>query len=67
MLLSLAALLLDEPCRIHLLEMMTSFYLFFCASYDLAFGRNFFWIYLYAQAITFLLCGLGYVGTVLPD
>ncbi|XP_077235881.1 glucomannan 4-beta-mannosyltransferase 9-like [Tasmannia lanceolata] len=52
--------------RLHLLELGVGAYLFFCATYDLAFGKNHFFIYLYLQAITFFITGFGYVGTFVP-
>eukprot|EP01018_Ginkgo_biloba_P034133 Gb_28041 [translate_table: standard] len=52
--------------RLHVLELLTGLYLFFCASYDLAFGRNHFYIYLYLQAAAFFIMGFGYIGTFVP-
>eukprot|EP01018_Ginkgo_biloba_P015619 Gb_27616 [translate_table: standard] len=52
--------------RIHVLELLTGVYLFFCASYDLAFGKNHFFIYLYLQAGAFFIMGFGYIGTFVP-
>ncbi|KAF9591110.1 hypothetical protein IFM89_002065 [Coptis chinensis] len=53
--------------RLNLLELVVGAYIFFCASYDLAFGKNNFFIYLYLQAITFFILGFGYVGTFVPN
>lgn len=52
--------------RLHVLELLAGVYLFFCASYDLAFGKNHFYIYLYLQAAAFFVMGFGYIGTFIP-
>lgn len=52
--------------RLHVLELSTGVFLFFCASYDLAFGKNHFYIYLYLQAAAFFVMGFGYIGTFVP-
>ncbi|XP_075502244.1 glucomannan 4-beta-mannosyltransferase 9 [Primulina tabacum] len=49
--------------RIHLLELTTGVYLFFCGCFDVAFGKNHYFIYLFVQAIAFFIMGFGYVGT----
>ncbi|KAE9465542.1 hypothetical protein C3L33_02560, partial [Rhododendron williamsianum] len=53
--------------RIHLLELGTGFYLFFCGCYDVAFGKNHYFIYLFVQAIAFFIAGFGYIGTFVPN
>ncbi|KZV48933.1 Nucleotide-diphospho-sugar transferases superfamily protein isoform 1 [Dorcoceras hygrometricum] len=53
--------------RIHLLELMTGVYLFFCGCFDVAFGKNHYFIYLFAQAIAFFIMGFGYIGTFVPS
>ncbi|RWR83476.1 glucomannan 4-beta-mannosyltransferase 9 [Cinnamomum micranthum f. kanehirae] len=53
--------------RLHLLELGVGAYLFFCACYDFAFGKNHFFIFLYLQAIAFFIAGFGYVGTFVPN
>ncbi|KAK9290823.1 hypothetical protein L1049_009001 [Liquidambar formosana] len=53
--------------RLHLLELGVGAYLFFCGCYDVAFGKNHYFIYLYAQAIAFFIAGFGYVGTFVPN
>ncbi|RWR82381.1 glucomannan 4-beta-mannosyltransferase 9 [Cinnamomum micranthum f. kanehirae] len=53
--------------RLHLLELGFGAFLFFCACYDLAFGKNNFFIYLYLQSIAFFVMGFGYVGTFVPN
>ncbi|KAL6559252.1 Glucomannan 4-beta-mannosyltransferase 9 [Orobanche hederae] len=53
--------------RIHLFELATGAYLFFCGCYDIAFGRNHYYIYLFVQAIAFFIMGFGYVGTFVPS
>ncbi|KAJ6746787.1 hypothetical protein OIU74_029285 [Salix koriyanagi] len=52
--------------RLHLLELGTGAYLFFCGCYDVVFGKNHYFIYLYAQAIAFFIVGFGCVGTFVP-
>ncbi|KAF9680173.1 hypothetical protein SADUNF_Sadunf06G0093700 [Salix dunnii] len=52
--------------RLHLLELGTGAYLFFCGCYDAVFGKNHYFIYLYAQAIAFFIVGFGCVGTFVP-
>ncbi|XP_015876409.3 glucomannan 4-beta-mannosyltransferase 9 isoform X2 [Ziziphus jujuba] len=53
--------------RLHLLELMVGFYLFFCGCYDLAFGKNRYFIYLFLQSIAFFIAGVGYVGTFVSN
>lgn len=53
--------------RFHLLELGTGAYLFFCGCYDLAFGKNHYFVYLFAQGIAFFIMGFGYVGTFVPN
>ncbi|XP_065856408.1 glucomannan 4-beta-mannosyltransferase 9 [Euphorbia lathyris] len=53
--------------RLHLLELGTGAFLFFCGCYDLAFGKNHYFLYLYMQAIAFFIVGFGYVGTFVPQ
>lgn len=52
--------------RLHLLEIGAGAFLFFCACYDVAFGKNHYFIYLFAQAIAFFVVGFGYIGTFVP-
>ncbi|KAK8649429.1 hypothetical protein V6N13_130158 [Hibiscus sabdariffa] len=53
--------------RLHILELFVGAYLFFCGCYDVVFGKNHYFIYLYAQAIAFFIVGFGYVGTIIPN
>ncbi|CAI9783123.1 unnamed protein product [Fraxinus pennsylvanica] len=53
--------------RLHLLELGAGAYLFFCGCYDMAFGKNHYFIYLFAQAIAFFIAGFGYIGTFVPQ
>ncbi|KAL5069192.1 hypothetical protein RYX36_020079 [Vicia faba] len=53
--------------RLHFLELGVGAYLFFCGCYDLAFGKNHFFIYLFLQAIAFFVVGIGYVGIYVPS
>jgi beta-mannan synthase len=51
-----------------MLELWTAAFLFFCAIYDFHYeGKNHFFIYLFCQAVAFLLMGLGYCGTFVPS
>ncbi|XP_042053758.1 glucomannan 4-beta-mannosyltransferase 9-like [Salvia splendens] len=53
--------------RIHLLELFTGCYLFFCGCYDYSYGKHNFFIYLFVQSMAFLIMGFGYVGTFVPS
>lgn len=53
--------------RLHVLELSVGAYLFFCGCYDVVFGKNHYFIYLFAQAIAFFIMGFGYVGTIVPN
>ncbi|KAM1175639.1 hypothetical protein ACFX2I_028022 [Malus domestica] len=53
--------------RLHMLELIVGFYLFFCGCYDLSFGKNGYFIYLFIQSIAFFIAGVGYVGTFVPN
>ncbi|KAE9589843.1 hypothetical protein Lal_00021513 [Lupinus albus] len=53
--------------RFHFLELGVGAYLFFCGCYDLAFGRNHYFIYLFVQSIAFFVAGVGYVGIFVPS
>ncbi|XP_003560565.2 probable mannan synthase 9 [Brachypodium distachyon] len=52
--------------RLHLLELGVAAYLFFCGCYDISFGNNHYFIFLFMQSITFFVVGVGYVGTFVP-
>ncbi|KAJ6845664.1 glucomannan 4-beta-mannosyltransferase 9-like [Iris pallida] len=52
--------------RLHLLELGVGAYLFFCGCYDVAFGKNRYFIYLFGQAVAFFIMGFGYIGTFVP-
>ncbi|XLR68925.1 hypothetical protein S83_019597 [Arachis hypogaea] len=52
--------------RFHLLELGVGFYLFFCGCYDVMFGKNHYFIFLFIQAIAFFIMAFGYVGTFVP-
>ncbi|ESQ41604.1 hypothetical protein EUTSA_v100135781mg, partial [Eutrema salsugineum] len=49
--------------RVNAKEMMVGTYILCCASYDLAFGNTMLYIYLYMQALAFIIAGVGFVGT----
>ncbi|XP_048504113.1 glucomannan 4-beta-mannosyltransferase 9 isoform X2 [Beta vulgaris subsp. vulgaris] len=52
--------------RLHILELGVGAYLLFCGWYNLLFGKNHFFIYLFFQAFAFFVAGFGYVGTFVP-
>lgn len=53
--------------RMHMLELGFGVFLFFCGCYDYVHGKNNYFVYLFLQTITFLICGFGYVGTIIPS
>ncbi|KAL7612612.1 hypothetical protein Lser_V15G05402 [Lactuca serriola] len=53
--------------RLLTLEICVGLILFICACHDLVFGKYHYYIYLYMQAIAFIIIGLGYVGTDVPN
>ncbi|GMI80561.1 CELLULOSE SYNTHASE LIKE A9, RESISTANT TO AGROBACTERIUM TRANSFORMATION 4 [Hibiscus trionum] len=53
--------------RLHLLELGVGAYLFFCGCYDMAFGANRYFIFLFLQCIAFFVAGFGYIGTIVPS
>ncbi|KAK2454855.1 glucomannan 4-beta-mannosyltransferase [Trifolium repens] len=52
--------------RIDMTELFVGFYLLFCGCYDFMYGKSYFFIFLYMQAITFFILAFGYVGTFVP-
>ncbi|XP_025810950.1 probable glucomannan 4-beta-mannosyltransferase 9 isoform X2 [Panicum hallii] len=58
----------DRYCgiRLHILELGVAAYLFFCGCYDVTFGNNHYYIFLFLQSIAFFVVGVGYVGTFVP-
>ncbi|KAL5067757.1 hypothetical protein RYX36_018644 [Vicia faba] len=53
--------------RIGMSELCVGLYLLFCGSYDVMYGKNQFFIFLYIQAIAFFILAFGYVGTIVPN
>lgn len=59
----------SEPTRSSLRDKVSfsqlgfAVYLLFCASYNVAFGENYYYVYIYLQAFAFIIIGFGYVGT----
>ncbi|KAL4288351.1 hypothetical protein HN51_055918 [Arachis hypogaea] len=53
--------------RLHFWELLVGAYLFFCGCYDLTFGKNHYFIYLFLQSIAFFIVGIGYVGIFVPN
>uniref|UniRef100_A0A0E0L9N0 glucomannan 4-beta-mannosyltransferase n=1 Tax=Oryza punctata TaxID=4537 RepID=A0A0E0L9N0_ORYPU len=56
------------PCRFWdrwtMSEILFSIFLFFCATYNLAYGGDYYFVYIYLQAIAFLVVGTGFCGTL---
>ncbi|XP_010525608.1 PREDICTED: probable mannan synthase 3 [Tarenaya hassleriana] len=52
--------------RIHWRELVAGLYIFLCGCYDFAFGKTFFYVYLFLQSVAFFVAGFGYVGTFVP-
>ncbi|KAF3338636.1 glucomannan 4-beta-mannosyltransferase 9-like protein [Carex littledalei] len=48
--------------RINLSEIGFAVFLFLCACFDLIYGGNYYFVYIYLQSIAFLVVGLGYFG-----
>ncbi|XAR52287.1 Glucomannan 4-beta-mannosyltransferase [Bertholletia excelsa] len=53
--------------RVHVLELIVGIYLFLCGCYDVGFGKNRYFIYLFLQSTAFFIAGFGYVGTFVPN
>ncbi|XP_023540806.1 glucomannan 4-beta-mannosyltransferase 9-like [Cucurbita pepo subsp. pepo] len=53
--------------RIHFTELGIGAYLFFCGCYSFLFGKTNFFIFLFAQSLSFFIVGFGYVGTIVPS
>ncbi|XP_010937167.1 glucomannan 4-beta-mannosyltransferase 9 isoform X1 [Elaeis guineensis] len=53
--------------RITFSEIGFAVFLFFCACCDVAFGENYYYVYIYLQALAFLVVGFGYVGSFIPN
>ncbi|KAI4382283.1 hypothetical protein MLD38_008264 [Melastoma candidum] len=53
--------------RIHLLELGFAAFLFTSGVYDLFYGKNHYYVYLFLQTITFTITGFGYIGTIVPS
>jgi len=53
--------------RIHVLELGVGMYLLFVGCYDAFFGKNHYYLYLFAQAIAFFIAGFGQIGTIVPN
>jgi beta-mannan synthase len=53
--------------RLHFLELGVGAYLFLCGCYDLAFGKNHYFVYLFLQSFAFFVVGVGYVGIYVPS
>ena len=49
--------------RVLMWELGVGAYLFICGIYDIFFGKNQYFIFLFLQAIAFCIVGFGFVGT----
>lgn len=53
--------------RLHFLELGLAVYLMICACYDYHFGKDYYFVIIFPQAIAFLIMGAGYIGTIIPS
>ncbi|KAG6570842.1 Glucomannan 4-beta-mannosyltransferase 2 [Cucurbita argyrosperma subsp. argyrosperma] len=53
--------------RINTLELGFAAFLFLCGCYDFVHGKNCYFVYLFLQTFSFLITGIGYVGTIIPS
>ncbi|XP_010521855.1 PREDICTED: probable mannan synthase 3 [Tarenaya hassleriana] len=53
--------------RMNWRELVAGLYIFLCGCYDVAFGKTYFYVYLFLQSIAFFVAGVGYVGTIVPS
>ncbi|VFQ96545.1 unnamed protein product [Cuscuta campestris] len=53
--------------RILTQELGFAVFLCFCGVYDLMYGKNRYYIYLFLQALTFTIAGFSYIGTIVPS
>ncbi|KAJ0966592.1 hypothetical protein J5N97_023509 [Dioscorea zingiberensis] len=53
--------------RIHVMELLMGLFLFYCGIYDIMFGHDHFYIYLFLQAGAFFVMGFGYIGTFMNN
>ncbi|RWW83623.1 hypothetical protein BHE74_00007855 [Ensete ventricosum] len=49
--------------RVSFLQLGFAVFLMCCASYNVVFGVNYYYVYIYLQAFAFVVMGFGYVGT----
>ncbi|KAF3553612.1 hypothetical protein F2Q69_00017381 [Brassica cretica] len=54
--------------RVHLLELLLGVYLLFCGCYDIIYGKNtlYLYVYLLLQSTAFFVVGFGFVGKFVP-
>ncbi|KAG2310258.1 hypothetical protein Bca52824_021815 [Brassica carinata] len=52
---------------IHVFELGVGMYLFSVGCYDMLFGKNHYYLYLFAQVIIFFIAGLGQIGMFVPN
>ncbi|XP_078433069.1 putative glucomannan 4-beta-mannosyltransferase 11 isoform X2 [Wolffia australiana] len=53
--------------RIYWAELGLGIFLSLCACYNLAFSRNYHYVYMFMQSMAFSIVGLGYVGCAVPS
>ncbi|GLT82068.1 hypothetical protein SLE2022_004810 [Rubroshorea leprosula] len=51
--------------RLNTLELGFAAFLFLSGCYDYVHGKNFYFVYLFLQTVTFFITGIGYVGTII--
>lgn len=52
---------------VYMLEIIVGVYLFLCGCYDLSFGNNHYFLYLFLQSMAFFVVGFGYIGVFVPN
>ncbi|XP_042431586.1 glucomannan 4-beta-mannosyltransferase 1-like [Zingiber officinale] len=53
--------------RIHMMEILMGIFLLYCSIYDIMFGHDLFYVYLFIQSMAFFIVGFGYVGVYVPN
>lgn len=49
------------------MEVLMGLFLLYCTIYDIMFGRDLFYVYLFAQSMAFFVVGFGYVGVYVSN
>lgn len=53
--------------RIHMMEILMGIFLLYCSIYDIMFGHDLFYVYLFIQSMAFFIVGFGYVGVYVSN